>query len=79
MAVEDEDEDREDERARGRPAQSNSQSSAPVESDVRSIADDASNAEVGWMSRNDEAVGNEEVVDEVEERREGRAQRRTCG
>lgn len=76
-AVDEEDEGLEDERARGRPAQSNSQSSAFVESDDGSIADDASNAEVGWMSRNDEAVGNEEVVDEVEERREGRAQRRT--
>lgn len=78
MAVEDEDEDREDERARGRPAQSNSQSSAFVESVDGRSADGASNE--GWTSRKDEAVGRDEVVEDVEEeRREGRAQRRTCG
>lgn len=75
---EEEVEGREDERARGRPAQSNSQSSAL--SVVGSIADDVSNAEVEWTSRKDEAVGSEEEVEDVEEeRREGRAQRRTCG
>lgn len=70
-------EGREDERARGRPAQSNSQSS--VLSVVGSIADDVSNAEVEWTSRKDEAVGSEddEVFEEEEVRRDGRAQRRT--
>lgn len=77
-AVDEEDEGLEDERARGRPAQSNSQSSAFVEPVDGRSADGASNE--GWTSRKDDAVGRDEVVEDVEEEtREGSAQRSTCG